>query len=368
MASVMMILDGMQDVTYESLGGKTPYDAGKGDNFKFIEENSATGRLQTTPDGFEADTQTCVLTLLGVPVEQIPSGRSYLEARAIGMPVGENDIIMRCNFVKISDDGRMEDPTCSVPQDIAEALMAEVAALEGNVVRQVGSYKCLQCISGAGEYLDGLTTYPPHNHAGEALKDLLPRGNALADKLAAFTMKTLEKYKPYTVFNWAVSIPDKMPAFSDLHSGLTGGMVSATHSPMGSAVAMEMQCPQLDGATGDTDTNLASKVDAVLSLMESCDTVILHVGGPDEATHRKDEVEKAEFIAKMDKELIGRIIEAIPDGTRVMVTCDHVAVCTTGGHTEEPVEYMLFEKGRTLSGDKGFDQGIKAIDIMNKKL
>lgn len=366
MAGILVVLDGLQDHAYPSLDGKTPYDYGKGENFTHIQNASAVGSLVTTPAGFEADTQTCVLTLLGVQSEDIPSGRSYIEAQAIGMPVGDNDIVMRCNFVKISEDNRMEIATCSAPDDVAKALRAEVAAQPGVTLRPVGSYKSLQCIADGADAVE-MRTYPPHNYVGEPLEKLLPSGNAMADQLATFSRRMLEKYKPYTVFNWAQAVPCKLPQFTDLHDGLTGAMVSATDAPVGGAVVMGMACARPDTATGDIDTDLAAKVQATLELARTNDVVMLHIGGPDEATHRKNEKEKAEFVRKMDTELIAPLLEGCPDGTRIMLTCDHRALCSTTGHTDEPVGFLLYEKGKTLSGNLGEFPGVKAVDILMGK-
>lgn len=363
MPSIMLVLDGMQDVAYPTLGGKSPYDYGKGVNFARIERASAVGQLRTTPQGFEPDTQTCVLTLLGVEERDIPSGRSYIEALAVGMPVEDDDLVVRCNFVKIAPDGTMEVPCCMAPDDVAKALLEEVAARPGHRVRRVGSYKSLQCIAGGKKYLETFQGYPPHNYSGSPLEELLPGGNELAEDLAAFSRRMLAKYRPYTVYNWAQSAKGSLPQFRDLH-GISGAMVSATDAPVGGAVAMGMACARPDTATGDTDTDLAAKVEATLRLAEQNDFVMLHVGGPDEATHRQDEREKAAFIAQMDAELIGPILDGAPVGTRIMVTCDHIALCSTSGHTAEPVDFWLYEKGSELAGNLGCRPGTEAVEIL----
>jgi 2,3-bisphosphoglycerate-independent phosphoglycerate mutase len=133
---------------------------------------------------------------------------------------------------------------------------------------------------------------------------------------------------------------------------------------MGGAIAMGMACPIIATATGDTDTDLAAKLSETLRLAGEHDFVMLHIGGTDEATHRFNAVEKAEFVKKIDAEIITPLIEAVPQGTRIMVTCDHVALCSTGGHTADPVGFMLWEKGAKLSGDLGVQDGKKAVEIM----
>lgn len=364
MQNIMVILDGLQDIEYPVLGEKTPYEWGKGESFRKIEAACARGRLVSTPDGFEPDTQTCILTLLGVPVGDIPSGRSYIEALALGIKVGENDIVMRCNFVKVTPEGILEIPTCSAPAEVADALKAAVAAIPGHSITQVGSYKSLQAVRDGGRFAKDMVTYPPHNYAGKPLEELLPSGNELADFLAEFSREQLKLHAPYTVLNWAQSVPCGLPAFSSMHGGISGAMVSATHAPMGGAVAMGMECPALPTATGDTDTDLTAKAAATLELAGRHDFVMLHVGGPDEATHRMDAREKAEFVRKMDSELIAPILDGCADGARIMVTCDHAALCANGGHTAEPVEFMLYQKGGILNGDLGTIDGKRAVEVL----
>ena len=364
MAGLMVVLDGMQDIEYDVLGGLSPYDSGKGDAFRKLEEEAATGLLTTTPEGFEPDTQTCVLTLLGVEPKDIPDGRSYVEALALGLPVGFDDLIMRCNFVKVADNGTLEVPCCAAPEKIASALREEVLGQKGHSIFPVGSYKSLQLIKDARPHIEGLKTFMPHQHQGERFEDLLPTGNELADKLANFSREMLKKYKPYTVLNWAQAIKGELPAFPALHHGLNAGMVSKTDAPVGAAVAMWMETPKLPTATGDTDTDLPAKLEATLKLVEEVSFTMLHIGGPDEATHRQNPKEKADFIRKLDSEIIAPIMERVPKGTRVMITCDHEALCSTAGHTANPVKFWLWEKGTVLMGDMGTLPGTKAVSLL----
>ena len=364
MAGLMLVFDGMQDNEYDILGGKTPYDSGKGDAFHRFEAESSTGALITTPEGFEPDTQTCVLTLLGVKPNDIPEGRSYLEALALGLPVSLDDLIVRCNFVKVSDDGILEVPCCAAPPRIAKALREEVLKQKGMSIFPVGSYKSLQLIKDARPYIEGMKTFMPHQHQGERFEDLLPSGNELADKLANFSRDMYKKYKPYTVLNWAQAVKGELPAFPVVHGGLNGGLVSKTDAPMGIASAMWLECPKLPTATGDTDTDLSAKLEATLNLLKKVSFVMLHIGGTDEATHRQDPQEKADFISRLDNEIVAPLMERIPDGTRIMITCDHEALCSTAGHTTTPVRYWLWEKGKILSGDSGVTDGTKAISMI----
>ncbi|MCL2056147.1 MAG: hypothetical protein FWH02_02880 [Oscillospiraceae bacterium] len=364
MGAVMIIPDGMQDIAYDALGGKTPYDAGKGDNMRMIEEASQTGRLITTPPGFEADTQTCILTMLGLEPHEIPPGRSYIEALALGLEVGADDIIMRCNFVEVDDKGKLAVPCCSAPEDVAKALRGILSEMDDVTITPVGSYKSLQMIRGGAKYLDGLVTSMPHQNQNGVFEKLLPRGNKLAERLADFSCEMLKIYRPYTVLNWGQAVKGELPAFSSLYTGKSGAIISKTDAPIGIAAAMGMQCPAIPTATGDTDTDLPAKAAKALELAAQHDFVMVHIGGPDEATHRQNPIEKADFIRKMDTELIGPILRGLRGGDKVMLVSDHAALCETAGHTDEPVKFWLYEKGAALSGDMGTLAGKMAVRLL----
>ncbi|MCL2580760.1 MAG: hypothetical protein FWE32_12155 [Oscillospiraceae bacterium] len=365
MKYMMVILDGIQDISYDELGGKTPLEAARGKNFRVIEEQSTKVRLATTPPGWEPDTLNCVLTLFGLAPDRLPKGRTGVEAVAEGVPVGKEDLVMRCNFVQIGEDGSMSVPCCTPDDETAEKLMAEVTERLGTPLKRIGGYKCIQSFPGGKKWMDGLVTYPPHNYLNKPMQGLLPHGNELAVKLAATTIELLEKYRPYTVFNWGHAICEELPTFAQLH-GLKSALINKTLVLEGVAQVMGMTCPQIPGTTGETDTNLIGKAQTALKLLEDHDFVVVHVGGADEATHRQNPVEKAEFIKRVDAELLEIILTGCPDGCKIMFTPDHEAYCSTAGHTDLPVDALLWEKGKVHAGNLGLMDGVKAVPLLTE--
>ncbi|MDR2908747.1 MAG: hypothetical protein LBU86_02535 [Oscillospiraceae bacterium] len=363
MKYLFIILDGVQDISYPELAGKTPLEAGWGEGLERFERESAFVTLSTTPPGMEADTLNCVLTLLGLEAPLIPSGRSYLESLAEDIFVGEEDIILRCSFVEVDGNGVVKDPCCTPPADIAAAIMRAVAKKHGEALRRVGPYKCMQVLEGVKDELEGLVTHAAHGCKGLIYEEALPSGNKLADALAETGRELLKAFAPYTVIYWAPSRREELPSFTEL-TGLRGGFVQKTSLLGGIARLMEMPSPQVPGATGECDTNLLGKAQAALSLLSSCDMAVVHVGGADEATHRQSPEEKAGFIARVDKELLLPIMRDCPDGCKILLTSDHEALCSTAGHTDAPVGGRLWEKGRTHGGDLGLLNGREAISLL----
>lgn len=363
MKSIMILLDGIQDQAYPELGGNTPLQVGGKEAFAQFERESATAHLITSVPGRETDTLICTLILLGVKEAELPTGRSSLEALAEHFPFEQEDLILRCSFVKVDEENRIVDPCCTPPEEIAQDLMKEVMSRHQASLKRIGGYKCLQCMPGGRQWLQGLRAHPAHDCTGWRIQDAVPSGNQLAEQMAATTLTLLEQYRPYTILNWAPSAYEELPSFPQLW-GMTGGMVTKTLVLEGIARAMGMDCPVVEGATGDTDTNLAAKADATLKLLEEKDFVLLHIGGADEATHRQNPVEKAEFIERMDGELLLPILEGCPNGTRIMLTSDHWALCSTSGHTDDPVHAFLWEKGANHQGDFGTLPGNEAIKLL----
>ncbi len=363
MKSMMILLDGIQDQAYPELEGKTPLQAGGKEAFARFREESASARLITSVPGRETDTLICTLTLLGVEKEELPTGRSSLEALAEQFPFEKEDLILRCSFVKVDADNRIVEPCCTPPDEVAEALMKEVIARHQATLKRIGGYKCLQCMPGGRQWVRGFTAHPAHDCTGWTIQEAVPSGNRLAEQLAATSLALLEQHHPYTILNWAPSAYEEVPSFTQLN-GMEGGMVTKTLVLEGIARAMGIECLSVEGATGDTDTNLKGKVQAALRLLEQKDFVMLHIGGTDEATHRQNPVEKTEFIARIDRELLLPILENCPESTRIMLTSDHWALCSTSGHTDDPVHAYLWEKGARHQGDLGTFPGTRAVELL----
>jgi 2,3-bisphosphoglycerate-independent phosphoglycerate mutase len=103
-----------------------------------------------------------------------------------------------------------------------------------------------------------------------------------------------------------------------------------------------------DGATGDVDTDLAAKLDAARAgIAEHRDRVVVHVGGADEAAHRRDGAAKVAFLERVDAELIGPLAAAVAEADGTLRICpDHGCDPATGRHDAEPVPHVRWTPAR----------------------
>jgi len=89
--------------------------------------------------------------------------------------------------------------------------------------------------------------------------------------------------------------------------------------------------------TADVDTNLKLKAEMAKVILEKHDFVIVHINGADEAAHRKNFIEKAEFIQKIDNELFGALGKEID--YKLIMTSDHGTSSITGKHMNCSVKW-----------------------------
>ena len=92
MKYVIVLGDGMADVSIPSLGGRTPLEAAEKPNMDFLCANGVSGMVQTVPTGMPPGSDTANMSVLGFAPRIYYSGRSPLEAVALGIEVAPEDV------------------------------------------------------------------------------------------------------------------------------------------------------------------------------------------------------------------------------------------------------------------------------------
>jgi 2,3-bisphosphoglycerate-independent phosphoglycerate mutase len=335
MKQLLLIIDGMADLPCAALDGRTPLEAA---HTPHLDSMTSLGSISTTPPGFATDSQNCILSLLGLPPEHIPRGRAYLEAVAADLPLEEDDLLLRLNFVGV-EQGRVVRNCLPFDEPLPE--------LEGLHFLPTSPGRGLLRLPGQAAFHPELVCHAPHENMGAPIEALMPSGGGPAQMLANAALSLLARTGGTVSFIvWAPSVRAILPTFRTLR-GMTGGVVTGTPVVEGMALAMDMALPRVEGATGDTDARLDAKLDAALSLLPGYDFVLLHLNGADEAGHRRDAQVKADFLSRVDREVIGPLLKAGLDRSLVVLS-DHATVCETGGHHPMPVEVWGFSPAGNL--------------------
>src|SRR6185369_572987 len=186
MKVIILLGDGMSDVTYSELGDKTPLQAATTPNMDFMAQHGQTGLAMTVPDGLPPGSDVANLSVFGYDPRSCYTGRSPLEAVSMGVALGPDDVAFRMNLVTLRAHGSklyMEDFSdghiyTEEGRELVESLQKELGNAEFEFHPGVG-YRHLMVWRGGK---DGMKATPPHDITGKAVLEHLPKGDG-ADTL-----------------------------------------------------------------------------------------------------------------------------------------------------------------------------------------
>lgn len=320
---IMLIIDGAEASDYKVCK-----------NVKKIKHLGTYGQVDNTPRGMETGSLSCIMNILGVPKENIPNGRAYLETVSEDIETHNDDLIFRCNNVTIENNKLISSCGNYKAGGIKES------DIKGCKLVHMGAYKNLFIMKNAKRYIDSIITYPPHQNIGRDLAEIYPRcSNTKIEKI----LKNL--IDNYDLFPWGQSIKQRIPSFKELHNK-DGAVVCKTEIVKGIAKAMKMYCPDIKESTADIDTNLVEKARVALELSKEYEFVLLHINGTDESAHRKNNKQKIDFIKKIDSEVVKYISENINKDTAFIVTSDHGTSAQSGKHVKGFVNYYILNENK----------------------
>ena len=363
MKYVVFLGDGMADLPVTELGNKTPLEAAHKPNMDFIASHGKLGMVKTVPDGIKPGSDVANLSVMGFDPLKYYTGRSPLEAYSIGVNMIPGDISFRCNLVTLSDDDEYENKTMvdyssdeitteearELIKSVDEAFRTEEIEFHSGI-----SYRHLMLWHGAK---DNFKLTPPHDISGKKITDYLPNNKVILDlmKKSYEILKNhpvnLERIKngkhpANSIWIWGEGSKPELPSFKE-KTGLCGTMISAVDLLKGIAICAKMNSVDVEGATGNVNTNFSGKADAAIkALKEGSDFVYIHVEAPDESGHRHEIDNKVKSIELIDEKIIGPVMEYLKssgDDFRVMVMPDHPTPIVYMTHTSDPVPFAIYD-------------------------
>ena len=269
---VILLGDGMPDRPIAECEGKTPLMMAPTPHLDFLAREGTAGSVKTTPDGFEPGSDVTNMGILGYDPNSYYTGRSPLEAAAMGVDLRPGDVAFRLNLVNLfaMQNGLiMRDFSAGhIETDDARALVEHLQEKLGDddVTFYPGvSYRHLMVWHGGKT---DLKLTPPHDISDDNIRDYLPKGDG-ADFLRNITnsAQMLLKMHPVnkrreqekkTVANsiwlWGHGEKPTMPHLTE-HKNLSGAMITAVDLMRGIATNAGMRVINVPGATGWIDTN-----------------------------------------------------------------------------------------------------------------
>ena len=368
----------MADYPIAELGNKTPLEAAHKPNMDSIAAQGQSGLIKNVPDGLSPGSEVAICSILGYDPQIYCTGRGPLEAPSRGITLGENDTAYRCNIITEKDDTIADHSAGHITTDESSQLITAVNEAFGEpgktefypgldyrhflILRNFQNPQLIQCT-------------PPHDAIGIAVSQVMPKAKQPQAEETARLLRDLidgsrailrshpvnlarekaGKRPGNLIWPWGGGKKPSMPTLKERY-GLKSAVISAVDLVKGLGIYAGMEIINVEGATGLSNTNYEGKADAVINALKTNDLVFVHVEAPDEAGHCKDTALKVKTIEDLDKRLLGRILDKVPEPYAIAILPDHPTPIKIGTHSREPVPFAIKSPFLKPDGVKKFDE------------
>lgn len=365
MKYIVMLGDGMADYPVESLGGKTPLQVAVKPHIDRLAKYGEMGMVKTVPDGMKPGSDVANLAAMGYDPGSCYTGRSPLEAVSIGIEMNDTDVAFRCNLVTLSDEPEYAEKTM-VDYSSGEITTAEAAKLIEAVDAAFRTEEILfypgisyrHCMIWHHGPV-GLDLTPPHDISDRKITQYLP-GNPVILDLMRRSYDILKDHPvnqdriarglnpANSIWLWGEGTRPGVSRFETTY-GVKGSVISAVDLIKGIGLCAGMKVIEVEGATGNIDTNFRGKGEAALkTLLEGQDLVYIHVEAPDECGHHGDLEGKIRSIELIDSQIVGPLLEGLEQAGEdyaILVMPDHPTPVSIKTHIADPIPYLLYRSG-----------------------
>ena len=307
MVAVLVIPDGAAQPLHA--GVPTALAAARTPVLDALAATGEVARVAVTPAGLPAGSEAGVPALLGrAPARAL--GRGWIDAAGYGVPVPKEMVPWRADVLR--EDGSR-----------ASAGMARMIAA---------------ALGGAWTHGHRLVLFAPEGTAPAGSESIAGVGGASVGAPGGAGVRV-----------WADGA--RLPRALDD----TTVVVAARGAAAGCARLLGAALVVPPGATGDIDTDLHAKARAAVDAIDGgAKRVVVHVGGPDEAAHRRDASAKARALEALDAALLGPLSDAVARAGGTLAICpDHGTDPLDGTHDAGPVPALRWGRGIAAAGRAG---------------
>lgn len=362
MKYIVMLGDGMADYPVEALGQKTPLEVAKKPNIDRLARHGELGMAKTVPEGMKPGSDVANLSAMGYNPLDCYTGRSPLEAVSIGIQMSDTDVAFRCNLVTLSEEPEYRDKTMVdyssgeiTTEEAAELIRAVDEAFRTDEILFYPGISYRHCMIWH-EGPVGLDLTPPHDISDRKVTEYLPTNPVILDLMK----RSYDVLKDHpvnrarqerglnpanSIWLWGEGTKPGVSLFEKLY-GVKGSVISAVDLIKGIGICAGMKVIEVEGATGNIDTNFSGKGEAALqTLLDGQDLVYIHVEAPDECGHHGDLEGKVRAIELIDELVVGPLLQGLEEAGEdysILVMPDHPTPLAIKTHISDPVPYLLY--------------------------
>ncbi len=396
MKHIIVLADGFADEPIKEFGGKTPMQAAETPYIDALCKKSRTGLLHTVPDSLHPGSEVANMAVLGYDVEAVFEGRGVLEAAAMGIEFGKDDLVFRCNLISLKDEKILNHSAGHITTPEAHEIIATLNKELGTdiITFYPGvSYRHVLIVKNGNKLLECV---PPHDVPGSDYKAMLPKSLApesestknILIELMERSRAILEKHpvnikreqagkpKADIIWPWSPGLKPKMPTLKELYGINSGGVISAVDLIHGIGKLAGLDAVFVEGVTGLYDTNYEGKVEAAVEALKTKDFVFLHIEASDEAGHEGDFELKKKTLEYLDKRVMKYLVAETAKFTEpvsIAILPDHPTPCYKKTHTRAAVPFMIYnpllegdsvQEYNEYSVEKGYYGVLKGAEFM----
>jgi len=359
MQVIMVIGDGMADRPLRELSYLTPLEAADVKNMDWLASKGISGLLDPISPGVPPGSDVANLAIFGYNPYKIYTGRGPFEAGGAGIELGEEDLAFRCNFATVNGNfiivneraGRIREEATDLARELQDLRLKNAPDVE-IIFKQTLGFKGVLVLRGERLSANVATRMPKVGHRPDLIKPLdnsfearrtsevlneFVKTSHLLLKDHPVNQKRRSEGKPEAniVVPWSGGKKPHIESFYEKH-GIKAACVAAVSLIKGIAKLAGITLIDAPGATGEIDTDTVAKANAALSAIKNHDLVVIHIEGPDEASHDGDTAGKISIIQKIDS-MVGLILEQIDlEENCVVLLADHTTSTKLRKHTGDP--------------------------------
>ena len=352
---ILLIGDGMADLPLDVFQGKTPLEFAASPEMALL-ASQTMGLVRTVPEGAAPGSDTAILSIFGADPRTCYTGRAALEAAGARVSLREGETVWRVNLVAVEGNefasakmrshnglGIHGDAALETVRTLrSDPAFSRLADSLGFILHESPTFRQMGVAPTGPNW--GTPLPGPHDHLGEPVGPLLPEGDIKKIVIASF--HALRGRQANCVWPWAPGAAMKLPNFIEKYHR-EGPVISAVPLCKGIARLSGLPAPEVEGATGELDTNYEGKVNAAIkSLAGGAEFAAIHVEAPDECSHMKDVEGKLEALRRLGKRVIAPLLQGLranDESFRILFLSDHPTFVSNGMHDGAPVPFCLYD-------------------------
>jgi 2,3-bisphosphoglycerate-independent phosphoglycerate mutase len=359
---ILILADGLGDRPSRTLGGQTPLQSALTPNLDALAKSSSLGLLYPVAPGVTPGSDTAHLSIFGYDPYTYYKGRGPFEALGAGIDLLPGDVAFRGNFATVDERmvvvDRRAGRSLKEARELVEYLNDNLRVDGVRVLLKHGSeHRFALVLRGKGLSPDVTDTDPhavglsvnlsqPKSHSEEAA-----RTAAVVNEVTKQSYALLERHpvnaerhgrgepKANIILLRGAGSLAEIPSFSSKY-GLKGFGVSGTAMIRGFCRLIGMEAPIVEGATGDSNTDVAAKAREAIKALETHDFVYVHFKATDAAGHDGNHELKVRMIEKLDV-MVGMIVNNVSGEEVICVSGDHSTPADLGEHSADPVPLLI---------------------------